>query len=60
MEQGTKPPWLSKMLWWNVISVIAYFIPSVKEAVTPEIYASLVGVVNILLRIITKDKIEIS
>jgi uncharacterized membrane protein YozB (DUF420 family) len=56
----TKKPWLSKTIIVNsVIAVIAFF-PGVSEIVTPEILMSALAVVNVILRLVTKDKISLS
>lgn len=61
MEQ-TKKPWLSKTIWTNVILAGVAFIPSVHEWFSSNVEALPIvfTVVNILLRLITKDKIALT
>jgi len=58
--QASKPFWLSKTLWTNVImGVLAVAIPWVKENITPDILAYIFAGANMLLRLISKDKLQI-
>jgi uncharacterized membrane protein YqaE (UPF0057 family) len=61
IEAGKKP-WLSKTIWMNVVLAIAAFIPGVHEWIVANdaIVFAFWAVVNIILRLITKDKIQIS
>lgn len=52
--------WKSKTLIVNTIMAIVAFFPGVSEFVTPEILLSGLAVVNIILRVITKDKISLT
>ena len=55
--ENKKSPFLSKTLWMNLILGIVAFIPSVKEIVTPEMLVMVFPVLNMILRLVTKDKI---
>ncbi len=57
----TKPIYLSKTVWANVILAAAAFIPAVNEYLqaNPEILGLGFALVNTLLRLITKDKVEL-
>lgn len=49
----------SKTLWINLISLAAFGLQSKTGYVmAPEIQLELLGIINVLLRFITKDKIE--
>ena len=50
----------SKTLWVNVISIMALLAQSYykKDIISPEIQGTLLGVVNVVLRVITKDAIN--
>lgn len=61
MEPTKKPFYLSKTLWTNLImGVLAIAIPWVQENITPDMLTYAFAGVNMLLRLITKDKLEIS
>ena len=45
----------SKTLWINAIGIIAVFIPDI---ISPELTVKILVGVNIILRFITKEKIE--
>lgn len=60
--QPTKPFWQSKTLWFNVLTVIVTIILDITKTVTftPAIataLTSIVGVVNVILRLITTTAI---
>jgi len=52
-----KKPWLSKTLWVNAIVAGVAFFPSVAGKFDASQVALFLGAMNILLRMITKDKI---
>lgn len=52
-----KNPFKSKTLWVNFVVAAIAFVPSVQSAVSPEAVAMVLTTVNILLRLLTKDKI---
>lgn len=56
-----KKPWQSKVIWTNLILAIAAFIPDVHEFLLqrPELLALFFGGVNMLLRLVTKEKIQL-
>lgn len=59
MEPSVKPSYLSKTLWVNLLLALAPFIPGASDfvAANPDIAMSIVAGVNLILRLITKDKI---
>ena len=52
-----KKPWLSKTLLTNVIVAIIAFFPKVNESIDASQVMMLMGVINIILRLLTKEKI---
>ena len=58
--QESKKPWKSKTILANLVVAVVAFFPSVQESVSPEIVAQALVVINIVLRMITKDKISLS
>lgn len=58
----TKSPLQSKTLWINLIVAIAAFIPQVSEYIAshPEVLTIAFAVVNVVLRLLTKDKIQLT
>lgn len=61
MEQAKKPFWQSKTLWTNLImGVFAFIVPWVGENITPDVLVSIFAGVNMILRFITKDKLQIA
>lgn len=58
----TKKPWLSKTIWTNLVLAVSPFIPGVQEwiAANPTALVMLFSVVNIVLRLVTKDKIGLN
>lgn len=58
---NTKPFYLSKTFWSNIVlgGIIMIF-PSVGEKLTPETVAIVFGIVNIILRVVSKDQISIT
>lgn len=60
--ENSRPSYLSKTLWLNALSAIcALFIPSVNEWVNahPDMVVGIFTALNIVLRFVTKDKIEL-
>lgn len=55
-----KKPYKSKTLWLNVIVAIIAMIPGVSEKVSPEQIALGLGGLNMILRLVTKDKIGLN
>ena len=57
----SKKAWQSKTVWINLIAAIAAFIPAGAEWVQSHEQAFLIGfsAINIVLRLVTKDKISI-
>lgn len=51
--------WMSKTLWVNIIALIAIILQEATghEAFNPEYQAMILGVINMILRTITKEKI---
>lgn len=62
MDQATKPFYLSRTLWVNVLSVAALLIPSVAaySASHPTLAVDVLGAINVVLRLLTSDKLSIS
>ena len=52
-----KKPYLSKTLWVNALVAIAAFFPGLQETVSAENLMMLAAVVNMGLRLVTKDAI---
>ncbi len=57
----SKKPWESRTLWANLIMASVAFIPGVGELISgnAEVAGIIVTGVNVILRLITKGKIEI-
>lgn len=58
----TKKPWLSKMLWMNLLmAVTAIFVPGVNDWIknNVEVTSILFTGVNVVLRLVTKDKLSL-
>lgn len=52
--------YLSKTLWTNLImGVVVIAVPKVSEVLTEDVLASIFMVVNIVLRTVTKDKLQL-
>lgn len=59
----SKKPWQSKTLWTNVIiAVVAIASPPAHAWISahPEAFAAAFGVINVILRMVTKDAIQLS
>jgi hypothetical protein len=59
---NSKPAYLSKTLWVNLlVGGLALFLPGAKEwvAAHPEVATGALAGVNILLRLVTKGKLEL-
>ena len=59
----TKSPLLSKTLWVNfIMAMSALFIPAIKEwmVASPDMVAMIFSGVNMLLRLVTKQKLGLS
>lgn len=56
----SKPFWQSKMLWVNVIVIVASFFGVVEDQISPEMMVVILGVVNFILRLVTKSSVTIS
>lgn len=54
-----KKPWASKSLWVGLIMAIAPFLPLVGDKITSEIAVSVLGVVVMGLRLLTKKEISL-
>lgn len=59
---NSKPVYLSKTLWVNLIMAVGAFIPGVGEWIQahPDLFAGVFAVINVILRLLTKDKLSIS
>jgi hypothetical protein len=49
----TKKWYLSKMLWTNIIGIAVIIFGA--DRITPEITGTVLGVINLVLRLITKE-----
>ena len=56
----SKKPWQSKTILANLIVAIVAFVPGLQESISPEIVAQALVVINIVLRLVTKDKIGLA
>jgi len=56
-ETEKKKAWESKALWVGLVVAAAPFIPGVGQYVTQEIAVSIIGVIIMALRLITKKEI---
>jgi hypothetical protein len=56
-----KKPWLSKTLWINVIMAVVAFIPPVSAWIVahPDVLVIGFTLVNVILRLVSKDKISL-
>jgi len=56
-----KKPWLSKTLWINLIMAVSAFIPVAHEYLVahPEVVVIGFSVVNMLLRLVSKDQLSL-
>lgn len=52
-----KKPYLSKTLWVNFLMSVVAFFPNFQEFVSADKLMMIMGVLNMGLRIVTKDKI---
>lgn len=58
--QQSKAWYLSKTMWTNfILGVAVYIFPQIGENISEDLLVSIFAVVNIILRAVTKDKIEI-
>jgi hypothetical protein len=58
-EKQSKKPWLSKSIWAGVLVAVAPFIPMFGEKINESVAMSIVGVVMVVLRLITKSEIKL-
>lgn len=61
MDQKTKPVYLSKTFWANVIMALAFLLPKEHQllAMSPDVQAFVFLLVNTILRIVSKDKVTL-
>ena len=54
-----KKPWMSKTIWVNMIlamvAIISAWVPQVGTIVSPETVAMVMAMINMILRLVTKD-----
>lgn len=59
MENKSKKLWLSKTFWVNLISLVAIVVQMIFGfVIDPEHQFMILGVVNTILRLVTKDAID--
>jgi hypothetical protein len=60
--ENSKPWYLSKTLWLQVLGVIAVIVPASQHFIAENLGATGVGwaMINMVLRLISKDKLEIT
>lgn len=60
-EVVAKKPWESKTIIVNLLIAVAPFVPGADEYLkaNPELLTTLFAVVNVILRLVTKGKVEI-
>ncbi len=56
----SKKIWESKTIWVNLILAVVAFVPSLSEKINEEMLMQLMVVANLVLRMITKDKVSLS
>lgn len=56
----SKPFWLSKTFWTNLVMLVGTQIPALADKLTPDMIAGIFGGMNILLRLISKDKVTLN
>lgn len=54
-----KKPWLSKTIWANFIIAGLAFVPAIAEKVSPEQIVLGLTLVNVILRLVTKEKLSL-
>lgn len=61
VQTEAKKPWLSKTVWLNVVSALAVFIPGASEwiAAHPDMMISLLSLANVVLRLVSKDAVNL-
>ena len=62
IEQNKKPWYLSKTLWMQVLAIVAVIVPASGKIIQEYFTEAGIGwaLINMVLRLISKDKIEIS
>ena len=61
LNETTKPWYLSKTLWVQVLAIVAIVLPSSSEFIKEYFAEAGMGwaLINMILRLVSKDKIEI-
>jgi hypothetical protein len=61
MEQAKKKWFLSKMLWVNVLAVLAAVVPVSADVIQQHfaVAAPVWGIINVVLRLVSKDELEL-
>jgi len=49
----------SKTAWFSLLMGIAAFVPAIKEHVSMEVFGSVWGLMALVLRMVTKDKVKL-
>ena len=60
MEEEKKKPYLSKTLWLNAVVAVVAFFPNMIEHFSAANVAMFLSVINMVLRMVTKDKIGLN
>lgn len=57
----TKKPWQSKTIWINIVCALLPLVPQLRNyvALYPDLSVTLITGVNLLLRVVTKNKISL-
>ena len=55
----SKKPWHSKTVWVNILMALGALYPPVQKFLTPEMMGVLFGLVNLVLRLVTKKEIKL-
>lgn len=54
-----KPFWQSKTLWINVVAIVGEFLGAYGTALSAEERIMLLGLINIIVRVVTKGAVSI-
>lgn len=57
--ENSKPFWLSKTMWANLLMGVAAFFPKIRDLASPEVMSSAFVLVNMILRLISSGKVTL-